>query len=222
MMARADEMQELVEEQREGESRERMLARIAIASPARHAWVTSIFASGMFDGKDVGDFTDMVAAFRERLTKCGSGDKQLSSELLASQAIVLDSIFTEMTRRAAANLGESHYAVDHYMKLALKAQANSRSTLEALTKLHQPREQIVKHVHVNEGGQAVVADEFHHHRGGGGNDQSKEQPHATGDISESTPMLGKDTAGNSMPISGGEGPEAVPNARGNKSGRSEG
>ncbi|OYU35259.1 MAG: hypothetical protein CFE35_09710 [Novosphingobium sp. PASSN1] len=42
-----------------------------------------------------------------------------------------------------------------YMRLALKAQAACRSTLEALARLHQPREQTVKHVHVSEGGQAV-------------------------------------------------------------------
>ncbi len=32
--------------------------------------------------------------------------------------------------------------------------------------LHQPREQTVKHVHVNECGQAIVADHIHQHTGG--------------------------------------------------------
>lgn len=39
-----------------------------------------------------------------------------------------------------------------------------RATLEALAKLHQPREQTVKHVHVNEGGRAIVADQIHQHQ----------------------------------------------------------
>ncbi len=52
------------------------------------------------------------------------------------------------------------------MRLALKVKANSRATLETLAKLHQPREQTVRHVHVNEGGQAVVADNFHNYAGG--------------------------------------------------------
>lgn len=59
------------------------------------------------------------------------------------------------------NLGEYPQAMERYTRLALKAQGNCRATLEALAKLHQPREQTVKHVHVNEGGQAVVADHFH-------------------------------------------------------------
>jgi hypothetical protein len=37
--------------------------------------------------------------------------------------------------------------------------------IEALDSLTSGRVQTVKHVHVNEGGQAIVADEFHQHRG---------------------------------------------------------
>ena len=73
-----------------------------------------------------------------------------------SQAISLDALFTEMARRSGNNMGRYPDAADRYMRLALKAQAACRATLEALTSLHQPREQTVKHVHVNEGGQAVV------------------------------------------------------------------
>lgn len=40
--------------------------------------------------------------------------------------------------------------------IALKAQANCRATLEALVKLHQPREQTVKHVHVRIGVPALM------------------------------------------------------------------
>ena len=66
------------------------------------------------------------------------------------------------------------------MRLALKAQSACRSTLEALARLHQPREQIVKHVHVNQGGQAVVADHFHNQPGALENGQSIKQSDATG------------------------------------------
>ena len=69
-------------------------------------------------------------------------------------------------------------SAERYGRLAFKAQSNCRATLEALAKLHQPREQTVKHVHVNEGGQAVVADQFHQHTGGRENAKSNGQPHA--------------------------------------------
>jgi hypothetical protein len=73
-------------------------------------------------------------------------------------------MFTELAPRAAVNMGQYLDASERYMRLALKAQGNCRSTLEALGKLHQPREQTVKHVHVNEGAQAIVADQFHQHQ----------------------------------------------------------
>lgn len=68
---------------------------------------------------------------------------------------------------AAPILGSSfrHGATETYARIAMKAQAQSRATLETLAKLHQPREQTVRHVHVNDGGQAVIADQLHHHGG---------------------------------------------------------
>jgi len=86
--------------------------------------------------------------------------------------------------------------------------------LEALAKLHQPREQTVKHVQVNQGGQAVIADQVHNHGGGKQNAKSNEQPHATGTAGTGNPLLGHDTQGNGVPVSSGEGQPAMQDARG--------
>ena len=75
---------------------------------------------------------------------------------------------------------------------------------------------------VNEGGQAVVADHFHNHAGGGENAETTEQSHATGSASKSQAMLGHDPQEKGVPITSGERKEALPNARRDKSGRSEG
>ena len=91
----------------------------------------------------------------------------MATRILASQATSLDAMFTELARRASVNMAEYPQAMERYMRLAFKAQSASRSTLEALARLHQPREQTVRHVHVNDGGQAVIADQFHHHDAGG-------------------------------------------------------
>lgn len=81
------------------------------------------------------------------------------------------------------------------MRLALKAPSASRTTLEALAKLHQSREQTVRHVHVNQGGQAAVADRFHHHAGGSENAESVKQSHATGPAGECAALFGADASG---------------------------
>ena len=145
--------------------------------------------------------------------KAEKGDLSIASRLLAAQAISLDGIFTEMARRAASNMREYPQAMEIYMRLALKAQAGSRATLAELAKLHQPREQTVRHVHVNEGGQAVIADHFHHHTGGQGNGKSNEQSHTTGSACSGAALLGADPFGNGVPISSCGGAEAVPDAR---------
>lgn len=122
------------------------------------------------------------------------------------------------------NMGEYLGPTETYARIAMKAQAQSRATLEALAKLHQPREQTVRHVHVNEGGQAVIADQFHHHTGGHENGQSAEQPLATGTGAAGTgPALpSPDPLGNGVPIPCSERKRPVPNARRQRQRGSEG
>ena len=122
-------------------------------------------------------------------------------------------MFTELARRAALNMSEYVNAAERYGRLALKAQSNCRATLETLAKLHQPREQTVRHVHVNEGGQAVIADQFHNNTGGHRNAETVDQPHAADAAGNSPAMLGHDAQGIGLPIPGDQGREAVPDAR---------
>ncbi len=122
-------------------------------------------------------------------------------------------MFTELARRAALNMGQNMDATERYARLAFKAQANSRATIDALTKLHQPREQTVRHVHVNEGGQAIVANQFHHHAGGMANVESVKQSHATGTAGQRAALLGPDAGRDGVPIASGDGAEAVQDAR---------
>ena len=154
--------------------------------------------------------------------KAAEGDLAMVSKILAAQAITLDGMFAELARRAALNMGEYINAAERYGRLALKAQGNCRATLETLSKLHQPREQTVRHVHVNEGGQAVVADQFHNHTGGTENVKSDNQSNATGQIGISAALLGKDAAGNGVPVSSRKREEAVSNARRHQSGSTKG
>jgi hypothetical protein len=58
---------------------------------------------------------------------------------LATQAVALNAIFTEMARRSGLNMGEYVSASESYMKLALKAQAQCRATIETLAAIKNPR-----------------------------------------------------------------------------------
>lgn len=107
--------------------------------------------------------------------QAASDDMAFASRILTAQVARLDTMFTELTRRAALNVGEYLSAVERYARLALRAQSNGRATLEALAKLQQPREQTGRHLHVNQGGQTIVAEQFHQHAWGGQNVAPTEQ-----------------------------------------------
>jgi hypothetical protein len=203
----------------DGDDRDKQLARVALGAGPRHAFVASNFAAGVFSDGHQTPIMASTAAIADNMAKARDGEKTMPSDILSAQAVVLDTMFTELGRRASLNMGQHIEAADRYMRLALKAQANCRATLEALAKLHQPREQTVKHVHVNEGGQAIVADHIHQHTGGRENGKNSEQSHATGPAGGSPALLGADPQGNGVPIPGGERPEAVPDARRDQSGR---
>jgi hypothetical protein len=178
---------------------------------ARHAATANTFGSQAF-GPPTFSGPDLMPALVIFARQAEGGDLTVASHLLTAQALSLDSIFTEMARRSALNMDENLNAAECYLRLALKAQANSRATIEALTKLHQPREQIVKHVHVNQGGQAVVADQFHHH--GGEKNEIDDQPHEpNGAVGISSALLGQDKKWDALPMSGDQRQEALPDAR---------
>lgn len=197
-----------------GESAAETMSRAMIGPYLRHGIVAKTII-----GKMAGDlpgnpqFDQFGKSLKAQGKPAIAGDLTLASELLVTQAQTLDTIFTEMARRSALNMGDYIKASEAYMRLALKAQANCRATLEALAKLHQPREQTVRHVHVNEGGQAVIADEIHHHGGSGENAENGKQSHATGAAKGGAALPGPDPIGQPMPIASGSGQGAMPDAR---------
>ena len=206
----------------DGDSDGQATARTLLHPDFRHGMALSQLHSGFmgqFDFAPGGaDYADGIA---EIANGAARGDLAFTSRILAAQAVTLDHLFAEATRRMAANMGSHLPAMEIYARVALKAQANSRATLEALSKLHQPREQTVRHVHVNEGGQAVIADQFHHHTGDQGNRKNAEQCHApaNGAAGASPALPSPDPLGQGMPIASGQGQTSVQDARRDKSRR---
>lgn len=202
----------LVVEQAPDETGAQAMARKVLDPGFRHAVTASTFADKLLgsaiEHPGLMDYIDHVLKIG---SAAQSGDLSIASRLLASQAITLDAMFTELARRAALNMGEYIEASERYGRLALKAQSNSRATLEALAKLHQPREQTVRHVHVNEGGQAVIADQFHHHAGGQENGESSEQSHEQRACG--SPLLGADPSGHPLPVASDKGKASLPTTR---------
>ena len=203
-----------------GENEQQTMSRVMTEPYWRHGLV----AKGIVDkslGKLPGEpqFNDYGRALKDKADLVSTGNLKLASDMLVAQAHSLDAIFAEFARRAALNMGDYLGATETYGRIALKAQANCRTTLEALMKLHQPREQTVKHVHVNQGGQAVVTDHFHQHPGAGENGESIKQSQATGAAGQLPALPSPDPKRNRVQIPCRSRKAEMQNARRDKSGR---
>ncbi len=197
----------------DSEAEHKATARALVAPDFRHGQtVAQLLKANLGDTQAAPGMADYADAIRAQAEKAENGELQFASRMLAAQAMTLDHIFAEMARRMALNMGDYLGATETYARIALKAQAGSRAALAELAKLHQPREQTVRHVHVNEGGQAVIADQFHHHTGGQENGQRGEQPHEK--CAQGPALSGPYPLREAVPIPGSEREATVPDARG--------
>jgi hypothetical protein len=75
--------------------------------------------------------------------------------MLNAQAVSLNSIFAELARRSALNVGEHMDAMERYMRLALKAQGQCRATLETLAAIKNPPVVFARQANISNGPQQV-------------------------------------------------------------------
>ncbi len=144
---------ELFVPQVDGKSQERTIAEAAMASEARNAFTAQTFLKGAFGEIDI---TETICILKEKVSVTQGGDLAEVEAMLTAQAIALDTIFGEMARRAALNLGQHLSATDIYMRLALKAQNQARATLRAIAEIKNPRHvSFVKQANIAHGPQQV-------------------------------------------------------------------
>lgn len=208
---KAGKMTSETERSEKSAKRKGMEARAATMPAMRHAMASKPF-SERATGFDDLDWAALTATYGDECAKTAKGNLRSASNMLTAQAMTLDTVFTDLVQRSSRNLGQYPEAAERYMRLALKAQANSRATIEALAKLHQPREQTVKHVHIdNRGGQAVVADTVQTR---GSKPNYADQSHGpNSNCAVGSALLGEDASWHGMPVSGDEGAEALPYPR---------
>lgn len=135
-----------------GVSRERQLADVALDPLFGGAVIASSFGKP-FSGET--DFTALYEALHDR-AKAIRGNKLGSAEdMLTAQAAALNAMFLELARRSGANMGEYIHAAETYMRLALKAQAQCRATLETLATIKNPPVVYARQANIANGPQQV-------------------------------------------------------------------
>lgn len=100
------------------------------------------------------NFQSNMQILEKTIQQIQSGDLSKIEEMYISQAVALEVMFTSLARRAKAQDKLLQY--ETHMRLALKAQNQSRATLQALVQLKQPSNTtFVKQANIAQGHQQV-------------------------------------------------------------------
>jgi len=120
----------------EGKTSERQIAELSLSPIVLNAYTAASYSKALFGAVNA---NEAVGVIRDQAEKVKSGDLSDVESTLTAQAITLDTMFNELARRAALNMGEHINATEIYMRLALKAQSQCRTTLETLAEIKYPK-----------------------------------------------------------------------------------
>ena len=114
--------------------------------------ITALAFSQMLGELDLPECVTALATVTQRVN---GGDLSNAEALLTAQGVVLNTIFTELSRRSLLNMGEYLDAADRYMRLALKAQGQCRATIETLALMKNPPTVFARQANIAHGPQQV-------------------------------------------------------------------
>lgn len=157
------------------------LARELAGAQLGSAVIVTDFSEGLFGQVAL---TAAFEALKSSSTVVASGDLSSVKQMLASQAIALNTIFVEMGRRAALNLTAHPKAAEDRLRMAFRAQNQCRMTLETLANIVNPPTVFARQANITSGPQQVNNDMRTFARVEGGStppNELLEQKHGTSD-----------------------------------------
>jgi hypothetical protein len=132
---------------RSGDTESQSLAKLVTTSV-----LSAVTLKRYSGGGDSLDVVDLVAEMGKAGNEVVAGNLGRVERMLANQAMTLDAIFNELAQRSGKQ--DSFKGIEVLMRLALKAQAQSRSTAEALALLKNPMP-FIKQANMTTGAQQV-------------------------------------------------------------------
>jgi len=125
------------------------LAKIAVRPSTNAAAVISEYGK-MFGDHDINDLMNELV---DSIEKVNDGDMKRCEGMLMGQAQALQSIFTNLARRASNQEYLKNY--EAFMRMALKAQSQCRQTLETLSNIKNPPVVYAKQANISNGPQQI-------------------------------------------------------------------
>ena len=136
----------------EGKSPERQLAEMSLSAPVLNAVTTQTFSQKLMGEIDI---TEAVNVMREKVSNVNDGNLKDLEATLTAQTVSLNTIFNELARRSALNMGTNLQVTESYMRLALKAQSQCARTIEVLAAMKNPPVVFAKQANISHGHQQV-------------------------------------------------------------------
>lgn len=126
-------------------------ARVSLSPATMSAVLSDAFTKQLFPQSEI---VDVASVLREKITDIQNGDMKPIEAMLISQAQALQTMFVSLGRQAASKTQLNQYTA--FMNLALKAQSQSRATIQALVELKYPKQAtFVKQANIAHGHQQV-------------------------------------------------------------------
>ena len=103
--------------------------------------------------QDAFDFADTASVMREQAEAIQAGDMHQVEAMLINQAVQLEGLFADLIRKASIQTAMPN--IEGFMRLALRAQNQSRGTLETLGNIKNPKAVFVRQANISAGHQQV-------------------------------------------------------------------
>ena len=126
-------------------------AKVSLSASYMNAILADSFTSAILPKTEI---ADVASALRDKISTIQNGDMQPIEAMLISQAQALQTMFVSLGRQATSKTSLPQYTA--FMNLALKAQSQSRATIQALTELKYPKQAtFVKQANIAHGHQQI-------------------------------------------------------------------
>jgi len=126
-------------------------AKISLTASTMSAVLTDAFTKKLFPSSDI---VDVANVLNNKISDIQDGDMKPIEAMLIAQAQALQTMFVSLGREAAGKTQLNQYTA--FMNLALKAQSQSRATIQALVELKYPKQAtFVKQANIAHGHQQV-------------------------------------------------------------------
>lgn len=137
--SKPDKANTLVIKREKGQSEADAFAEAGLSAVIHNACTVRGYVRGYVGEIGNIDVVAAIKAMQAKVKKVQSGDLADLEATLMSQAVNLNAMFNELARRATLNMGQNLSATDTYLRLAFKAQSQSRTTLETLAEIKFPK-----------------------------------------------------------------------------------